>query len=643
MRKAFQVIGDQQVRPFGVGMRSLLLGLTLLLVFPSFTIAQPHSLAQDPLLRGAGTPAYERSHRPDSIIPILEARMADAADAYAPQERLVMRTALAFAYATQGQYSRSATELLLVLPGYQYLRDNACIGLVNLWLGFDYKNIGQYAFAQHYAELGYQAYLDARSISGQADALNSLGNALLKQGKSDSAMQAYHTSIALAAEVNYLSGMARTQNNIANIYQDRGEFELAIEGYQKAIALSQQKDGKPAPFFLNNIGAAHFKMGNPELAMQYVQMALESMGTAPDLALVVNVYSNLAKVSAALGDYQQAFVAMDTLNKINQQILNKDNFAKLSELDAKYQNETRQREIALLKSTNALQEAEIDIANDRRNILIGTVVTLIVIAALGWLAYRNKRESTKLLAEQKSKIELINALLENKVQERTQALSQVNAELDQLLYRSSHDLRTPITKLKGLADLLTQEDDPKTRQQLMALLETSVTDLDQLNLSVCEAGNIRMHGIHLETVDLRALIDECLQAFPPQLCFLQWRGPLPQRCFADKWLLKTVLHELLQNAIDARRGEQVTIQLSASEIQGCIDIRLLDDAKGVPMAIKDNLFELFVKGSNQTGHHGLGLYKARLAMHKMGGDVSLASSTTLGSEFKVVLPLPAFS
>ncbi|MBL0019106.1 MAG: ATP-binding protein [Bacteroidetes bacterium] len=62
-----------------------------------------------------------------------------------------------------------------------------------------------------------------------------------------------------------------------------------------------------------------------------------------------------------------------------------------------------------------------------------------------------------------------------------------------------------------------------------------------------------------------------------------------------------------------------------------------DQGPGIPAGIQQTLFDLFVRGNNSPSHFGLGLYKARLAVQRMGGNLSYRSAAGGGTVFEILV------
>jgi signal transduction histidine kinase len=602
--------------------------------------AQNKDLA-DPVLQSIGLKDRDLEFKGDSMLIRLDQRLKEASLVKGSFEENAIHTAEAIIFTYEGQYSRSLGLLHDVLIAFESTKDIAGQAYVHRWMSSDYKMLEQFAIAEKHAHRSFELFTQAHQPKGMADAANALGNALSKQGKIEEALVAYEQSKTISDEAHYAIGLSRAFNNIANLNREKGQMELALQNYQRALAIADSAKEEGPAFYLNNIGGIYLEMGKAEEGLTFIQMARSTAGPTPNFSLQINVYGNLARAYAAIADFENAYKAKDTLLILNNNMFNARNFALIAEKEALYQKEKDVQKIELLSKDNLLKELEISHGSDRNRLLIVLVITLLLIGALGWMAYRNKRQSNKLLSLQNNRIELMNALLEEKVQQRTNDLIRVNNELDQLLYRSSHDLRTPITKLKGLLSLVVDEKDPVQLAKYLSMLDVSVQQLDKLNLSICEAGNIRIHAPKLENLHLRALVTELVATSFSET--LQWQMPTDMVVHADKWLLSLALEELIQNALDAVGGKQCLVTLECKTDAQTQTIQVSDNGPGVPESMHERLFDLFSKGNNAAGHHGLGLYKARLAVERLGGSLHLVNAAQSGATFVITLQAPVFS
>ncbi|MGM0702314.1 MAG: ATP-binding protein [Pseudomonadota bacterium] len=217
----------------------------------------------------------------------------------------------------------------------------------------------------------------------------------------------------------------------------------------------------------------------------------------------------------------------------------------------------------------------------------------------------------------------------NRMQERIR--DQVD-ERERLFSAISHDLKTPITRLRLRAEML---DDPRQRERFCA-------SLDELDLLVKGAlDSVKGFDLHeaVEEVDPRAVLIELADELSLQGGEVDVSGhaaPLPVKPLA----FKRCLGNLLENAVFYGRRAEVTLVDSSERLL----IVIRDQGPGIPEAQLDRVFSPFVRlepsRSRHTGGSGLGLGIARHIARALGGDIALANPPGGGLEVTIALPRP---
>jgi signal transduction histidine kinase/CheY-like chemotaxis protein len=257
-----------------------------------------------------------------------------------------------------------------------------------------------------------------------------------------------------------------------------------------------------------------------------------------------------------------------------------------------------------------------------------------------------------------------NETLEQRVQERTEALTRAITALDEARVRAeaanhaksdflasvSHELRTPLNAILGFAQILrlTRHRDPLTHRQAEALhqIERSGRLLlqlieDVLDLAKIEAGQI---SLSLEPVDAAGLVEEVAQTFSAaaaeaDVSITMMLPPEPVLAVADRTRLQQVLNNLLSNAIKYNKlGGRV--ELSVREDADGVEIAVADTGLGIPAAQLQNLFQPFHRlGREQSDivGTGIGLALCRRLLDSIGGEIRVWSEENSGSRFCVML------
>lgn len=268
-----------------------------------------------------------------------------------------------------------------------------------------------------------------------------------------------------------------------------------------------------------------------------------------------------------------------------------------------------------------------------------SLALLLVVAVLWGLAFAYRAR----LREKQA-----NALREQK-RELSERASEAKTHF---LATLGHEIRTPMTGVLGMTDLLLAAGLPPRQQAQAEAIRRSGQHLlrlmnDSLDLSRIEAGKLDLQDVPF---DMRALLSECADMLSPLavakgLAFsLQCASDLPQALRGDADRVRQILLNLGNNAIKfTERGEVALRGLMTDE--GLV-IEVSDTGPGLNEEQKSRLFRRFeqaegAKTTSRYGGSGLGLAICRELTAAMGGHIGIVSQPREGTTFRVLLPLPA--
>lgn len=215
--------------------------------------------------------------------------------------------------------------------------------------------------------------------------------------------------------------------------------------------------------------------------------------------------------------------------------------------------------------------------------------------------------------------------------------------LNNLLYHSSHALRSPITNIMGLLDLLSHHDiDPEGKHYLNKITEVTKRSGQMLRELTWLADIRNRDVLNIETVSIGSIfknlvsdlsnieIDDGIERIT------DWTGE--DSFETDYEIFYKILLNLVKNSISHRRkdsGDFVRVTIHNSN--GQVDMIIEDNGEGIEDIYHERIYDLFFV-ANRSGRNignGLGLYIVKYCTEKLGGTIDMESIKGEGSKFKL--------
>jgi signal transduction histidine kinase len=230
----------------------------------------------------------------------------------------------------------------------------------------------------------------------------------------------------------------------------------------------------------------------------------------------------------------------------------------------------------------------------------------------------------------------------NTLTETLAQLKERNQELDQILYRCSHDLKAPISSIVGLLNILNYGPLSEDQKTCVDHIQVKTSQMDELLRSLSALAKTTADDVHFDSFNINSLVKNCMEDFSsnPQSHYinLHCQSVGKEDAHSDRLLLSIVIKNLLANSLIFRQPNVPGfIKIKTSVSDQFLEIEMEDDGEGIADSIKEHVFEMFYRGSERSNGSGLGLYIARKIVDQLAGTIdfiSKAGSTT----FKVKIP-----
>jgi two-component system sensor histidine kinase KdpD len=276
--------------------------------------------------------------------------------------------------------------------------------------------------------------------------------------------------------------------------------------------------------------------------------------------------------------------------------------------------------------------------------LLALVVFVAVATVVGGLVadQSERRRSAEETAEQITRMheELVRASAEA---QKVAVLEEVDRHRAALLRSVSHDLRTPLVTIQGVASDLRSDDvyHGETRAQLLDLVIDEAERLDRivanlLSMSRIDAGALEPR---MQPIDIAELIDTCVRRVRRLVAGTTLELDVPEflpEVVGDSALLDQVLTNLLENAV-RHGGDSVDVRVRAEIGTGAVAVTVSDNGEGLDPEVQRRLFEPWNSGvTSSSSGVGLAICKSILEAH--GGTIRFRENV-VGVSFTFTLPV----
>ncbi|HLP33569.1 MAG TPA: tetratricopeptide repeat-containing sensor histidine kinase [Bacteroidia bacterium] len=522
------------------------------------------------------------------------------------------------------------------------------------------KDLGNYYTAllwdYKYLEIS-EKRREPRSI---ASAHNNIGIVYKLQENYALALDHLSRSLSIKKQEKMEKETASTINNIGNVYFSRNQYDSALPYFFEALNINKKYNQQKFIFInLRNIAETYIKKGMQDSATRYMDAAAEilntnkfnkkqytewyilkatyytafndskkgkayadsSMNIAVKIGLrneMLDAYKLLATIADKEGKTAEAYQSLSRYTQLRDSLYKESISAQVSDIQQSYE----------------LKKLDADVERLRlEKILLATIFAFALVLVIILTVFLKKRYKT---------IQLLN--LKNK------QLSVLDEEKSNLLRLVAHDLKSPLSRINLLSQLLNHKDyknEEEFSQYTNFITETSKESLEMINkfLSIDRNDWVDIQ-VQKEPIDVRDLITKKVNRFTPD-AQIKNISIVPHIAVNDVVLhtdlqcMRQILSNLINNAVKfAPFGSSITITVLDDDHHFIFEVK--DNGPGIPAEQQKSLFNKYQLLTNRpTGNEtssGLGLYIVKRLVDRLGGEIWVKSEPGSGTSFFVSLP-----
>jgi two-component system sensor histidine kinase/response regulator len=513
-------------------------------------------------------------------------------------------------------------------------------------IGAVLQNMEVYPKALEYFKKSLNIFQDSKDLLAVGTLNQNIGEVLLAQKNYDSAIVYLTKAILIARQQDDKDGMSSVYTDLGLCYAHKNQPVKAIYYLTTSLKIaSKYKIVYNEANTLIGFATAYNLQKNYKAAYKYALEGQKSALKLGNLSVRANAALQLNETLAGLNKFDEAYKYLRQYNRLKDSLNNNETIQKLTSYNLTLNFTEKQAQLAQ-------QQGQKDIAYQHKIDQQELLSDIFLIITLGMIAvaivyYRQKRKKEK-----------VNAMLEEKNREvlqqkanlddQAQKLNELNVLKDRLMSVLAHDLRSPLSTLRGLFSLL--QDDTISHEQMLEMIPEVLKKLDYTSDFLdtllfwinSQMENFENTAQSFYVKDIVAVLTENYheQAALKGISLVD-KVPFDVIASADPDSIRIVIRNLVTNAIKFSKKNDV-IEISAAHYDGQTNIITVKDSGiGISEEHLNKLFKNKVNSKEGTNHEsgtGMGLMFCKDLVEKSGGKIWVTSKQGYGTEFSFTLP-----
>ncbi len=525
-------------------------------------------------------------------------------------------------YTEQGEYARAMENYTMASRKYAEIGNVRNTGIAMANIGLIHQKLENYPEAIDYLARSDSIFKDQQFSAGRAFVLKNLAIIHKNLGNYPESLKYNREALGIYQQTGQLRQIGQTTQNIGNLYWEQKDYETALVYYKQALEVNTQiGDSIGIAMASQVLGNNYLSLKEPEKAQFYSNKALEIATKLGIMLTAMDASKTLADAYYLQHNYRDAFTYLLRHRDLRDSLYTIEKRDLASEIEARYQNEQKEQEIALLAAENNFQDLQIAKRENERNYLIAFAVVALALIGLIFNQYRIKYRANK------------------KLKELDQLKSNFFANI-------SHEFRTPLSLLMGPLKEKINASGSTEDKALLKMMYRNADRLYQLinqllDLSKLEHGKLEIHKTSVEVNSFFRIIAASFNSLA-EAKNINFTSTIPDKDLIlefDKDIIEKACNNLLSNAFKFT-PEEGSVSLRAQIENDKLVIMVSDTGPGIRSEEQENIFGRFYQtpGTEKFGT-GIGLALTRELVELHAGQISIDSQPPLGATFMIKIPV----
>jgi signal transduction histidine kinase len=594
-----------------------------------------------------------RLERPKEAIEILKPYLEMAKRNDLRNEVKTILNNLALAYTLQASYEKALEINFETLTLREQDGDKTEISISLNNIGFVYFKLKNYQTALEFYNRSLAYRQEAPDKSGMDRLLINIGLCHNQIGNYSEAQRYFKEGLDFCGNGCYDQIIIEGEFGYGVSYYFLEDFDQSKKHFRKSLNMAIKTNEKRFEaenyMYLSHI---HVRANELDSALLVLERIERRASAYHYNELLISAYREFALVYTKQKEFEKATDYQNRYIALKDSILNGAVIDKLAKIQTNFAERENLKTIA----------NKDEIIERQRSLTFAIIIIALLTTMLVFVLYRGNRVKKRVnqaLSDAKAIIEDQNRQLlnsnynldrelkekNNELEKANESLLRVNDELDNFIYKTSHDIRGPLASLKGMCNVAIMDVVDPLALSYLKKLDITAEKLNTILTRLLIVNQINNSAIGLERIDFIGIVNDVLilekkKGLPPRLKVKKHIDDSIEY-YSDKEFIRIILENLIDNAIkfynDSSRVEPF-VDISITEEQKHVKIRVVDNGIGISEVHPDKIFQMFSRASERSETGGIGLYITKTATEKLGGSVHLKTSPEGFTEFYVMLP-----